>query len=70
MNLLAEPELEMAKALTVLGMLVAILILLVFTLDLAISIPFGKASLAMDIGLIICGAILLYLSWSAYREQA
>ena len=69
MILLAVPELEMAKALTVLGMLVAILILLIFTLDLAISIPFGKASLAMDIGLVICGAILLYLSWSAYREQ-
>jgi hypothetical protein len=60
----------MAKALTIVGMLIAILILLIFTLDLAISIPFGRASRAMDIGLMICGAILLYLSWSAYREQA
>jgi hypothetical protein len=52
------------------GMLIAILILLIFTLDLAVSIPFGRASRAMDIGLIVCGAILLYLSWAAYREQS
>lgn len=58
----------MAKALTILGMLVAILILLIFTLDLAISIPFGQIMM-MDIGMIISGAALLYLSWSAFREQ-
>jgi hypothetical protein len=58
----------MAKALTILGMLVAILILLLFTLDLAISIPFGQI-MAMDIGMIVSGAVLLYLSWSAFREQ-
>jgi hypothetical protein len=58
----------MAKALTILGMLVAVLILLLFTLDLAISIPFGQI-MAMDIGMIICGVVLLYLSWSAFREQ-
>jgi hypothetical protein len=58
----------MAKALTILGMLIAILILLLFTLDLAISIPFGQI-MSMDIGMIICGVVLLYLSWSAFREQ-
>jgi hypothetical protein len=58
----------MAKALTILGMLVAILILLLFTLDLAISVPFGQI-MAMDIGMIISGVVLLYLSWSAFREQ-
>ena len=61
----------MAKALTMLGMLVAALILLVFALDMALGIPFGTASAspAMNIGMIICGALLLYLSWSAWREQ-
>jgi hypothetical protein len=58
----------MGKALTILGMLVAVLILLLFTLDLAISIPFGQI-MAMDIGMILSGVVLLYLSWSAFREQ-
>ena len=58
----------MAKALTILGMLVAVLILLVFTLDLAISVPFGQI-MVMDIGMIISGVVLLYLSWAAFREQ-
>ena len=61
----------MAKALTIIGMLVAALLLLIFALDLALGIPFGgsTASSGMDIGMIICGAILFYLSWSTYREQ-
>jgi hypothetical protein len=61
----------MAKALTVIGMLVAALLLLIFALDLALGIPFGgsAASSSMDIGMVICGAVLFYLSWSAYREQ-
>jgi hypothetical protein len=62
----------MSRALTIIGMLIAFLILLVFVLDLAIKVPFGgmNASGTMDIGMIIGGAILAYLSWSAYREQA
>jgi len=59
----------MPKALSIMGMLVAGLLILVFALDLAIGLPFGKASGTMDIGLIIGGGILLYLGWSAYREQ-
>jgi len=58
----------MAKALTILGMLIAVLILLLFTLDLAIQIPFGQI-MTMDIGMILCGGVLLYLSWAAFREQ-
>ena len=61
----------MPKALTIIGMLVAALLLLIFALDLALGLPFGgsSASSTMDIGMIICGAILFYLSWSTYREQ-
>ena len=61
----------MPKALTIIGMLVAALLLLIFALDLALGIPFGgsSASGTMDIGMIICGAVLFYLSWSTYREQ-
>ena len=59
----------MPKALSIMGMLVGALILLIFGLDLALHMPFGGASGAMDIGLIIGGAILLYLGFAAYREQ-
>jgi len=60
----------MPKALTILGMVVAGFTLLIFALDLALSIPFGKANSLMDIAFAICGAILGYLSWSAFRELA
>lgn len=61
----------MSKALAIIGMLVALLILLVFALDMAIGLPFGgtKASGAMDIGMIVGAAILAYLGFSAFREQ-
>jgi hypothetical protein len=60
----------MPKALSIVGMLIAVLIVLIFILDLAIHLPFGGASTAMDVGMIIGGAMLLYLGWAAYREQA
>jgi hypothetical protein len=52
------------------GLLVSILLLLVFALDLALGIPFRKASVAMDIGVIVAAGFLGYLSWATYREQA
>lgn len=58
----------MPKALTIAGMAVAGLLLLIFILDLAAGIPFKTASMAMDIGFIICSLALAYLSWSAFRE--
>jgi hypothetical protein len=58
----------MPKALTVVGMVVAGLIALVFALDLALAVPFYKASLLMDICFILCALILGYLSWSTFRE--
>ena len=59
----------MGKALTILGMIIALLIFCLFAADLAIGTPFEKASVALDIGFIICALILGYLSWSAYKEQ-
>jgi hypothetical protein len=59
----------MPKVLTIIAMVIAGLVLLVFTLDVAIGIPFKKASLVMDIGFIVCAAALGYLSWTTYREQ-
>lgn len=60
----------MAKAFSVFGMVVAIVFLLVFSLDLAVGMPFGKASLVADIGFIICAIALGYMSWTTYREQS
>jgi hypothetical protein len=59
----------MAKGLTILGMVVALLIFCLFGLDLAIKIPFGRANMLMDIGAVICAGILAYLSWATFQEQ-
>jgi hypothetical protein len=59
----------MPKALTIMGIIVSIIMLAVFVLDLAIQMPFSGAYPIMDIGFLICSAILLYLSFSTFREQ-
>jgi hypothetical protein len=58
----------MPKALTISGIVVAALVLLVFLLDLALGIPFRKASIALDIGFIVSALVLGFLGWSTYRE--
>ncbi len=62
----------MPKALSIMGMLIAFLILLVFVLDLTLHIPFGgtNAGISMHVGMIIGAGVLAYLSWAAYREQS
>lgn len=59
----------MPKALCILAMTVAVLLLLVFGLDMATGIPFNGHSKAMDIGFIISSVVLAYLGWSSFREQ-
>lgn len=58
----------MLKTLTILGMIVALCVLLIFGLDLAAGIPFDKVTPAMNIGFLVCAAILAYLSWSTFRQ--
>ncbi|MGA2620894.1 MAG: hypothetical protein ABSF26_25000 [Thermoguttaceae bacterium] len=58
----------MPKALCLTGAVVAVLLLLVFGLDLAAGFPFGRENLFMDIGLTICSVILGYASWSTLRQ--
>ncbi len=60
----------MPKALCMSGMVVAILIAILFLLDLAIKFPFQRVSILMDVSLLICAAILGLISWFTYREQA
>lgn len=58
----------MPKALTISGLVVACLLLLLFGLDLALKIPFGRANVVMDSGFLVCSLILAYMSWSAFRD--
>lgn len=57
----------MPKALSITGMVVAVLLLLIFGLDLGLKYPFGRIMM-MDVGFLVCSAILAYMSWSTYRE--
>ncbi len=59
----------MPKFLCLFGAVVAVLLLLVFVLDLAIKVPFGRVNLLMDVGFVICSGMLGYLSWMTLREQ-
>lgn len=59
----------MPKAMSIVGMVIAVLIFLLFTLDLALARPFYRASMVMDVVFVVCALILGYLSWTTYKEQ-
>jgi hypothetical protein len=60
----------MAKALCMTGLVVAGLIAILFAADLAASIPFRRASIVMDVSLLVCAILLGLISWMTLREQA
>ena len=60
----------MPKVLCIFGMVVAVLMLVIFGLDLAVGFPFHAANRwLLDLPLILCSAGLGYLSWVTFREQ-
>lgn len=59
----------MQKALCMVGMAVAIILVILFLLDLISGIPFRQASMLMDILMLVCAAGLGYVSWSTFQEQ-
>jgi multisubunit Na+/H+ antiporter MnhB subunit len=59
----------MSKALCVVGAVVAILLLLMFGLDLAVKFPFDRINWLMDVGFIFCSLALGYMSWSSFMDQ-
>ena len=67
-NCTFEEATPMPKALSISGMVVAVLLLLIFGLDLALQFPFNGISKPMDIGFVVCSIVLAYLSWSTFRE--
>jgi hypothetical protein len=59
----------MPKVLCLVGTVVAALLVLVFGFDLALGFPFNRASLTMDIGILVCAVGLGYASWTTFQEQ-
>jgi hypothetical protein len=58
----------MAKGLTIASIVIAVLILVVFALDLALKFPFSRANVMMDITFILCAAALGYISWTTLKD--
>ncbi|HEY6563338.1 MAG TPA: hypothetical protein VIY86_02475 [Pirellulaceae bacterium] len=58
----------MAKGLTIMSLVVAILLCALFGLDLVIGVPFRKASPLMDVAFVICSLLLGLISWTTMRE--
>ena len=59
----------MQRALCMVGMAVAIILVILFLLDLIAGIPFRQASVLMDILMLVCAAGLGYVSWATFQEQ-
>jgi hypothetical protein len=51
------------------GLVVAGLVMILFAVDLAAGIPFRRASVTMDVSLLVCSALLALISWMTLREQ-
>jgi hypothetical protein len=50
-------------------MVIAILILVLFLLDLAVKFPFQRINAVMDITFVLCAIGLGFISWTTLREQ-
>lgn len=59
----------MPKALCISGLVVAGLVIILFTADLAVGIPFRRASTMMDVALLASAVLLGLISWFTLREQ-
>ena len=59
----------MPKALCMSGLVVAGLVIILFTADLAVGVPFKRASVMMDVSLLCSAALLGVISWFTLREK-
>jgi len=59
----------MPKALCILGLVISVLLLIIFGLDLAIGVPFGREAMVMNISFLIAAGLLGYISFVTMREQ-
>ncbi len=59
----------MSKGMTIMGMVVALLIFILFLLDMIISVPFGQAGgIVCDVLFVVSAAGLGFLSFTTFRE--
>lgn len=54
----------MSKPLALAGLIVSGLVAVLFVADLAAGFPFQRVSIAADVGFLVSGLIVAYLSWS------
>jgi hypothetical protein len=65
----------MPKIWCIVGMVIAVLILVLFGLDLVLTFvspslaPFSGAAWYLDLAFVLCAAGLFWLSWQTYKEQ-
>ena len=57
------------KTLCFIGIIFGALAVLLFGLDLATQIPFGRPSWTLNIGFIIMGILLVYMGWTTQKEM-
>lgn len=60
----------MAKGFAIFGFVVAIVLLLVFGLDLAVKIPFDRINMIADILFVLASIALGAISWMTFREAS
>ena len=58
------------RILTLIALVIASLLTLIFTLDLALGIPFSRANIILDVLFIIAGGFIIWQSLDTYREFA
>jgi hypothetical protein len=58
----------MAKFACIFGLIVALALLVVFSLDVAMGIPFLGSNKVMDYGFIAASVFLAYISFATFRE--
>jgi hypothetical protein len=61
---------SLERAFTLFGFTVVAILISVFGLDLVCGWPFRRASILFDSTSTICGAMLLFLCWGVFTEQA
>ena len=66
----------MPKALCLISLVASILVVVLFLTDAVMGLmgmheiaPLRSANMMMDMTFVIIGGVMIYLSWSTYREQ-
>ena len=60
----------MGKAMSIAGMVIGGLVAVAFLANLLIGAPFGGyGGTFVNVGFVLCGAMLAYLGWNAFREN-